>query len=82
MALDDAGYYSVKFVDTEFLGPQFYVGSGIRRSSINPDSITDAKNRELRMLLLPNVIPDPNLQVNDPIVVTLEIDSVYQASTP
>lgn len=82
MTLDTQGYFTATFREVDNLGPLFFVGRGIRKDSVHPREIADSDGRRLRAFLLPRMIPDPGLQVSDPIVVTLEVDSVYVGSMP
>ncbi len=58
---------------------QMYAGSGENFVIIN-GRFTDESDRTLKPIFIETQIPDPDLQVADPMVVVLKIDSVYRES--
>ena len=82
MILDRDGYFVVTIHEVRGIDLAFYIGRGVSKTTTKPMEITDANGRRLRPIILAPMIPDPGLQVSDPIVVTLDVDSVYIDSLP
>jgi hypothetical protein len=82
MFLDHEGYFTATFSDVDDLGSLVFIGRGFKSTSELPTEIRDLDGRRLRSFSLPQIVPDSNLQVSDPMIVTLDAETVYLDAMP
>ncbi len=76
MVTDDAGFVTLEISHGDAQGFFFYATTS--EPMLLGNKIVDADGRALRPIEFGLQIPDPNLQVSDPMVVEVRIDSVYE----
>lgn len=76
MITDDAGYASLEISQPDVRGFFFYATTS--EPTLLGNKVVDAQGRVLQPIIFETQIPDPDLQVSDPMVVELRMDSVYE----
>jgi len=72
------GHYTKGFTQEQLKGSFFVICESLPNRVAN--GFTDETGRLLRIVEIEPQIPDPNLQVSEPMVVEVRIDSVYEES--
>ncbi len=78
MVSDDAGFVTLELSHADAQGFFFYATTS--EPMLLGSKIVDADGRALRPIEFEPQIPDPSLQVSDPMTVEVRIDSVYEGS--
>lgn len=78
MIADDAGFVSLDVSQPDLRGFFFYATT--TEPTLVGNKVVDAQGRTLRAILFDQQIPDPNLQVSEPMLVEVRMDSVYEES--
>ncbi len=76
MVSDDAGFVTLELSHADAQGFFFYAST--TEPTLQGNKIVDASGRVLRPIEFGLQIPDPDLQVSEPMTVEVRIDSVYE----